>query len=527
MQRRPRTPRIASLLAIGAGLALAACDSSIDEPVPKDLTTDPPPNTPPALPSEIAPQGSIQIALVADGGAGNDVVVSFGLPFPQGVTRGEKDVTLLDAKAQPVPIGTSVLARWPGDGSIRSILVAFKATLAAGATETWRVEYGTPTRSPDAGKLDPNPDGPIVATLPATHYAKSHVSGLLGTVAENLKFADYESNVERGAGLFKLEAYGVDCSSTAGRTYYDGPHARYQRFLRSGIPSHYRAARGEARWFRENELTWYAQRTLAVHKCERAGWSPEIALDWGTLRMMLSQGMLDDYLVTGDAAAKEAVVGMGEAYRLNLPALTSGREVILEITERNLAWTLMGLASYFAVDPRNEVRDAARSLVARAIAWQARGSSGALEHDLERPDPDECGQGPSGASPFMTSLVVDGVMDWWLLTADTAMIAPFMTKLATWYETRAITSDKKAFRYLWNCVTEPYDDSEVADLNILIAHVFGATYAVTKDKHWIDFGDTIATSGVDAMYAGRPKQFNQSTRSFGKYLGYRALATKP
>jgi hypothetical protein len=237
---------------------------------------------------------------------------------------------------------------------------------------------------------------------------------------------------------------------------------------------------------------------------------------------MLSQGMLDDYLLTGDPAAREAVVAMGEAYRRNLPALTAD-DPILEVTERNLGWTLLGLASYYALDPRNEVRDALASLVRRTLAWQDRGTSGALEHDIVRPDPDECSDGPNGASPFMTSLVVDGMMDYWLLTAD-ARVGPFMTKLAAWHEKSAITSDRKAFRYLWNCLDNPYDASDTADLNLLIVHVFGAAYALTKDKHWLDFGDTIADSGIESIYAGRPKQWSQSARSFGKYLGYRALA---
>ena len=510
-----------------AAFLLIACSSWFDDPIPKDPMTDPPPGTPPALRVEMAARGSIALSLTADTGAASDAVVSFGLPFPQGVLRGDKELTLASAKGEPVAIATHVLARWPGDGSIRSVLVAFKATLPQGATEVWKIDYGTPTRSPDAGKLDPNPDGPVVATLPADHYARSLVSGVLLPVAANKRFAEYDATLERGSGQFNLETYGVDCSSTSGRTYYDGPHARYQRFLRSALPAHYRTARREAEWFRQNEIKWLAERTLAIHKCESASWSPSVPLDWATLRMMLSQGMLDDYLVTGDPAAKEVLVAMGEAYRVNLPALTGGSEVVLEITERNLGWTLIGLASYFAVDPRNEVRDAARSVVARAIAWQARGTSGALEHDIERPDPDECGSGPKGASPFMTSIVVDGLMDWWLLTADTATVEPFMKRLATWYEQSAITSDKKAFRYLWSCLDNPYDDSEVADLNILIAHVFGATYVLTKDKHWLEFGDAMAVSGIDAMFAGRPKHWNQAARSFGKYLGYRALGATP
>ena len=100
-------------------------------------------------------------------------------------------------------------------------------------------------------------------------------------------------------------------------------------------------------------------------------------------------------------------------------------------------------------------------------------------------------------------------------------------KLADWYETKAITSDGLAFRYLWNCKTDSYDDSGVADLNLLIGHVFGAAYVLTNDKHWLTFGDTIADSGVDAMFASRPKQWDQAARSFGKYLGYRALGATP
>ncbi len=512
-----------------ATLALFAlgCESfGIDDPVEKNPTTDPPPNTPPALPVTMPAQGSIPLTLTADAPA-NAVVVSFGLPFPQGLVRNERDVTLLDAKGAPVAITTTALARWPGDGSIRSIGVAFKATLAVGATETWRVDYGAPSKSPEADKLAPNPDGPIVAVLPPRHYADSRVSGVILPVAENKRFPEYDATLERGNGQFNLESYGVDCKASAGRTYYDGPHARYQRFLRSGVVAHYRAARRESTWFRANEIRWEGQNTLAIHTCEIPNWTPEIPMDWGTLRMMLAQGMLDDYLVTGDPNAKATLVGMGETYRVNLPALSGGNEVVLEITERNLGWTLLGMASYFAVDPRNEVRDAARALVTRAVAWQARGSSGALEHDIVRPDPDECDRGPAGASPFMTSILVDGVMDWWMLTADTALVEPFVRKLAEWYERRAITSDKKAFRYLWNCRNEPYDDSEVADLNILINHVFGAAYVLTKDKHWIDFGDAMAVPGLEAMFAGRPKQWNQSGRTFGKYLGYRALAVPP
>jgi len=497
---------------------------------PPTTTQQPPTNNPPGtspLPSEVPSSGTIDVSLSADKGAANDAVVSFGVPFPQGVFKDEKLLALKSAAGQPVAITTSVLAKWPADGSIRSVLVAFKTTLAASAKETWKLDYGG-SAGPTVSGLAPNPDGPVAALLTADWYAKSRVSGVLLPIAANKRFATYDTELASEFAKIDYENEGVNCGTTAAhRTYYDGPHAQYQRFLRSGEPAHYRSARAEALWYRDNEVTFYDNRKMAVQICQSSNWNPNVEIAWSVLRRMASQGNLDDYLVTGDPAAREVVLAFGEAYRRNLPALTEGDSPSIEATERNLAWTMMGLDSYYALDARQEVKDALVSLVDRSIAWQNRGTSGALEHDLNRPDPDECDEGPNGGSPFMASLLVDGMMDYWLLTGDGAKTEPFVRKLAEWYETKAITSDKLAFRYLWNCVDNDYDDSGTADLNLLINHVFGAAYVLTKNVHWLDFGDTMADSGIENLNGDRPKQWNQAARSFGRYLGYRALGKTP
>jgi hypothetical protein len=436
-------------------------------------------------------------------------------------------VSVIDPSGQEVSAQTQPLARWPSDGSVRSVLVAFKATLAAGTRANYKLQYGTAPTRPPLGGLAANPDGPVVATLPAEWYSASEVSGKLLPVAANRKFAAFDATLDTTLWGINYASYGVNCGSTTShRTYYDGPHAMYQLFLRSGDPRHFRRAREEALWYRANELRWYEGRTMAVQNCQAANWTPTVPLDWSVLRRMLSQGMLDDHLVTGDPAAREAVLALGEAYRRNLPALTAGATPSVEVTERNLAWPLMGLASYYALDQNVSVRDAMTSLVDRSIVWQNRGTSGAFEHDIVRPDPTECSNGPKGASPFMTSLLVDGLMDYQKLSGD-ARIAGVVRKLAQWYETQAITSDRKAFRYLWNCHNNAYDDSSVADLNLLIAHVFGAAFHLTGEVKWLTFGDTMATSGLAAIYTKRPKQWNQAGRSFGKYLGYRAQGAAP
>ena len=139
-------------------------------------------------------------------------------------------------------IHTEPLARWPADDSVRSVLVAFRATLDADAGQKWTVEYGLPPKGGDAGPLAPNPDGPVIATLTARHYAASRVSGVVLPKADNQRFKQYDDTIAGGGTEKPLQDYGLVCSGGAEhRTYYDGTHARYQRGLRSGEPG--RAAR--------------------------------------------------------------------------------------------------------------------------------------------------------------------------------------------------------------------------------------------------------------------------------------------
>jgi hypothetical protein len=471
--------------------------------------------------------GTIALFLEADRGAGQDVVVSLGVPFPPGALVDPSQVAVFDPSGTEVAAAATSLATWPGDGSQRAVLVAFRATLAAGAKATWSLHYGV-DRSAQAGVLTPNPDGPVAAWLDPAWYASSHATGPGLAASQNSKFMAWEVEIEQSLTQMSpaWTTYGLSCATTsAERSYYDGPHALYQRFTHRGGAAAYRRARDEALWYRENELDWYDGGKVALYKCE-SSWDPADPMDWGSLRRMLGQGMLDDYLLTGDPAARAAVAGLGEAFRQNLPALTAGREIIVYVTERNMAWPMMGLAAYYAIDHRAEVRAALDKLVDMTVAWQAKGTSGAFEHDINRPDPDECGDGPAGGSPFMTSLLIDGLMDSYALTGD-SRIPSVVVKAATWYRDSARSSDGTAFMYLWGCKDVDYDNGDTADLNLLISHVFGAAYDVSGDAGWLDFGDVMAGHGVDNMYAGAPKQWSQSARTFIRYLGYRAQGRAP
>jgi hypothetical protein len=473
------------------------------------------------------PPSSGALALLLDADAAvTDEVVSLGVPFPPGALDDASLLRVIDGSGAEVAAYSVGLASWPLDGSVRSALVAFRATLDSGSSDTWTIEYGA-LRTLDAGELAANPDGPVAATLEPSWYASSRVIGFGVPASANSAFPDWETGTEDYLADMDppWDSYGLSCDSTsAERSYYDGPHALYQRFVHRGGAAAYRRARLEAAWYRGNELTWYDGDEVAVYSC--ADWDVESPLDWGSVRRMLGQGMLDDYLLTGDPIARAALAGLGEAFLRNLPALTSGNEVTVLVTERNMAWPMMGLASYYAIDPRPDVRDGLEQLVDLTIQWQEAGTSGAFEHDIVRPDPEECGDGPAGASPFMTSLLVDGLMDSHFLLGD-ERILDVVVRVAEWYRDDAITSDGVAFQYLWGCNDVDYDDSSTADLNLLISHVFGAAHFASGDESWLDFGDVMAEHGVENLYAGAPKQFSQSTRTFIKYMGYRALTRTP
>lgn len=514
---------------------------------------------PPIVVAQRAPaqQGTIPLVLTADGGpveapraplplpqaqqaqqaaptreappgAGvQETVVSLGVPFPPGAIRDPALIAVRHGKGAAVPAHVAPLATWPRDGSIRSALVAFRVKLPPGQQDLYQIAWGTPGGAGQraAEPLAPNPDGPVAATLPAAWYARSQVSGPHVPALDNQRFAGFEERIEQGLERMSpaFDALGVSCSGQH-RTYYDSPHALYQRFLRYGDAARYRRARAEARWYRDNELRWSPDRAFAVHVCEPQDWTPARPMAWGSIRRMVAQGLLDDYLLTGDPASKEAIAGMGEALRRALPAFVTPKEDALQASERNMAFAIMILAGSYAVDPRPEVLAALKDLVDRTAAWQARGDSGAFEHDLHRVDPGECERGPRGASPFMTALLVDALMDVHALTGD-PRIAAIVARAARWLEEKALTSDRMAFRYLWNCETDSYDDSGTADLNLLIVPVFGAAYALSGDPRWLRTGDALADIGVKRMRAKSPKHWCQSMRGFGRYLGYRSLST--
>jgi uncharacterized membrane protein len=64
-----------------------------------------------------------------------------GVPIPQGELSSAEHARLLDAASAPVPCNLTTTAMWP-DGSVKWLLLDFQASVAAGASIAFTLEYG-------------------------------------------------------------------------------------------------------------------------------------------------------------------------------------------------------------------------------------------------------------------------------------------------------------------------------------------------------------------------------------------------
>lgn len=79
-------------------------------------------------------------------------VAAAGLPFPRGCLTQHTNLRVLDSAGQPVPSQFRPVGRW-SDGSARTAVVAFPATVAAGGKACYTVEAGEGIRPGPAGEL--------------------------------------------------------------------------------------------------------------------------------------------------------------------------------------------------------------------------------------------------------------------------------------------------------------------------------------------------------------------------------------
>jgi hypothetical protein len=236
-----------------------------------------------------------------------------------------------------------------------------------------------------------------------------------------------------------------------------------------------------------------------------------------------TKGFRSDWERVADADSKTAAIEMSEhaSFCSDAAPLAWTESAI---SQREIAYCLMAALNAEALGEdqrtkRNQWRDQALDHLDQLF----------ITKDFRAPDPFSLASACAGKyyyQPFMTSLSVEALIQYWEATADDSVIATIQTALDLLWTDAWIEEDQT----MWyqNCKDEPEDtwpvEGEITglgnpakDLNLLIAPMYEWLYQRTSTQGYRDKADALFSGGVvnAGTFLYLSKQFNQNyLRSF-------------
>ena len=436
----------------------------------------------------------------------NKPLVSSGVPFAPGQLKDEKELAFFDGQGNEIPIATKILARWPQDNSIRSVLVQFRypvERLYAHITMKW----GERRQTKDLQIVEPKweyPEGIVVP--PAEWLCASQVIGEQVPMGKN-EFPKYDQNIEKYFPLLKDQPLTGDPRKDG---YYSTPHVFYQLYVRSGQLQHFLAARKELLHYRENSI---------IHEGEQKGRSTA----GREPRYVYMQAMADDYFLTGDPRTLEVAKEMVGYLEKNFdPRNAYYAKVRTNFwTERLYAFPFLGVLTYYEMTGEEKYLQLAAEYMANLYKTQSEWPGrGGFIHNLYAHDTEEgCRPDEYGGSPFMTGLLLEPIIKLHRLTGST-MVADSIFKALDWIILEGLSEGGDSFKYL-TCDKFRYSDG-TPDINLLVVHAFGYGYRLSnyEREDYDTVGRKVFERGVENAFLKTRKHFNQNYRSSGHFLAY-------
>jgi hypothetical protein len=458
----------------------------------------------PVAPTPAPRSGEIKVALAKLKQAENNrVLISSGVPFAPGQLKDDKDFTIFDSAGKELQLAAKVLARWPEDGSVRSVLVQFEHSIEQ-LFEYVTLRWGAARASKDKAIIEPAwrfPEGIIV--MPVDWMTRSRVIGWQVPMAyreyDRLAALNFDTLIQRP----KTGDLRVD-------DYYSNAHTYYQLFVRGGELKYFVEARKELLNYRDNEIVLEGKDRGRA----RTGREP---------RYVYMQAMLDDYLLTGDPRTLEVAGFMAEYLKNNFspakafyPKNSTGFW-----TERVVAFPFLGLITYYEMTGKEEFLQIAHeymeNLYKTQTQWPGRGG---FIHNLYAHDPEE-GARPDeyGGSPFMTGLLLEAVVKYHQITGK-EIAADSIFRAVDWILNEGLTAGGDAIKYM---TADKYaSGGGNPDLNMLVVHAFGYAYYLSgyQNEEYLRAGQKLFDKGLKDGFLGRRKHFNQNYRSSGHFLAY-------
>ncbi len=461
----------------------------------------------PLPPKKIIREGELKVPVVKlKEISDNTPLISTAIPFAQGQLMDEKLVAFFDQNDQEIPIAVQVLARWPQDQTIRSLLVQFHLKIEK-LYQYVVMKWGTKRQAADLKLKEPVwdfPEGWIL--LPARWLCDSQVIGEQVPMGQ-MEFPQYDQNIETFFPAIRDKGWTGDVREDG---FYSTAHVFYQLYARSGELKYLLAARRELLHYRENQV---------IHEGPERGATP-VGQD---PRYIYVDALADDYLLTGDPRSLEVAGWMADYLkdRFDPRKAFYPKDSNKFWTERNMTFPFLGHLNYYLISQDQEhfkiAEEYMKNLYKTQMEWPSRGG---FIHNLYAHDPEEgAREDEYGGSPFMAGLLLEPIIEYHRLTGSD-MAADSIFRALDWLIREGLIKGGDSFKYL---TADKYLHSEgESDLNLLVAHAFSYGYKISgyQRKDYLEIGNKVFERGVYKGYLEKRKHFNQNFRSSGHFLGY-------
>ncbi len=431
-------------------------------------------------------------------------LVSNAVPFRPGALSSSASLRVLDGAVE-VPISATVLARWPSNNSIRSLLLQFAAPVA----KTYTIQVGAPRTTLDRAFVPVTWDVPTrIFTLSASYLSDS----LIFWEQKPLGQTGFPAWDQKQLANYSRIATVGTAACVRDDQYYDAITTTYQLYARTGTLAHLVNARRWALHHRRHQI-YLTGASIGHPRCP-GGYI-------NNTRYTFPQGLIQDFFMFGDEAARDvsAIVvdnfymphAEGAYYKA---PLTRGFW-----TEREAAFALIGILAHYEgtgdVAYLNKVRDRVASL----HRMQVENGRRAWVHNLYDHDPSEgCPQTAYGSSPWMSGLLLEAIIKYHKLTSDPLARESILMAVDDLRARYVATGSYAGVSFVYlGCSS--YDDG-MPDLDNLISHAYGYAYKLTGNSAYRTLGTNLFNTAVQYGFTGSHKHYNQQFRSSGHFPAY-------
>ena len=499
---------------------------------------------------------SIEVHLQANVEQPGMETVSLGVPFPPDAIQAGSELSVFQ-DGKELPVSSKVLAPWRLDGisgSPRSVLVQFPLDFAEKREQTVTVRWDKP-RSRNLGGITAVKDllifktiesttqfegqkksSPVtlryeeprvLAVLPARWLCASWIVGPQISTAEDRWLPDFERQWQT---LFEPQTKST-LSSNFAEQQLDRAITYYKVYARTGQP---RAALESYRI-----ATFYRNciYTTDQTKRGRGALSLKHSLDsahgkgWLDIKYAYAEGLAAHYLLSGDERCLDTIEDIcaffdsdfGAFIRNNYSKKPRGW------TERFAAFTLLSKLHAYQVTGRAQYLDDAKQQIANvrdmqlAPPDQMNDQSPALRLHPDgawRHSSEHHGDGEGfGSSIWMSTYLIDGIFQYWLLTGDEhcpdmlTTYAEFAERYGinwfSWADQTAADKGPPRWPQPWYWASSTHggyvENGDEADHNIETGYLFLMGYYFRADPRYLAIGTQLIRHKTARMH---PRQFN-------------------